>query len=140
MLHRGYKWPILWPGWSDLATLASSVKSLRHLPKHIRLLLAIVSALVVGLWTWQYALIEVVESHDVSADCEDDEDGPCDCGANCHCCIACAHAGFSALPAEGACRLSPVGECVELPRPGGAESPQSRERGRPRKVPKQVLV
>jgi len=46
---------------------------------------------LVATWTWQLGLVELFEHHDETAqECPDDE-GPCDCGSNCHCCLMCAH-------------------------------------------------
>ena len=55
--------------------------------------------LMLGVSAWQIVLVEIVDSHDASTEqCPDDEDGDCDCGPNCHCCIACAHHGTPVPP------------------------------------------
>jgi len=48
---------------------------------------------LVASWGWQLGLVEVFEHHDDLAEScpDDDDDGPCDCGDNCHCCLLCAH-------------------------------------------------
>lgn len=48
---------------------------------------------LVASWGWQLGLVELFEHHDeLAQSCpDDDNDGPCDCGDNCHCCLLCAH-------------------------------------------------
>ena len=41
----------------------------------LRLFVSLVYALVLGIWCWETALIEVVDAHDTSAECEDEGDG-----------------------------------------------------------------
>jgi hypothetical protein len=106
----------------------------------LRLFVSLAYALVLGMWCWQTALIEVVDAHDASAECEDDgEGGPCDCGDNCHCCIACSHGGISALPIEVvAAPEESLMAFVLLPAPALERVPLSRDEGPPIKVPKPV--
>lgn len=106
----------------------------------LRLFVSLAYALVLGVWCWETALIELVDSHDASAECEDEGDGgPCDCGDNCHCCLACSHGGLSALPAE----VAPAPEVtllefVLLPAPLSEHALLSRDEGPPIKVPKRL--
>jgi hypothetical protein len=54
---------------------------------------------MIGISTWQTVLVELVDSHaSEPGECPDDEGGDCDCGPNCHCCLACAHHGTPAMP------------------------------------------
>jgi hypothetical protein len=58
--------------------------------------------LLLGMSAWQTVLVEIVDAHEAheanEGDCPDDEEGRCDCGPNCHCCLACAHHGSPATP------------------------------------------
>ncbi len=51
------------------------------------------ACLLITSWSWQLGLVEVFEHHDELAEScpDDDNNGPCDCGDNCHCCLLCAH-------------------------------------------------
>jgi hypothetical protein len=97
---------------------------------------------LIGVWSWQGFLIEMVDEHGASTDCPDHEKkGDCNCGINCHCCVTCAHAGGSVLPAEPF-DIPPVA-IIELDELDGLASsgvPPSATSSPPPKVPKLFVV
>ncbi|MFO0547744.1 MAG: hypothetical protein U0271_05110 [Polyangiaceae bacterium] len=102
-------------------------------------LFAVTVYVLLALFSWQAALIELVDTHDDSAECRDGErrGGPCDCGANCHCCVSCAHSGFTALPSPTFEYLPLfLSDLLELPNRGIIDRLASAERAPPTKVPK----
>ncbi|NUP11850.1 MAG: hypothetical protein HOW73_37870 [Polyangiaceae bacterium] len=102
-----------------------------------RLFLVAAYALIAG-WAWQLAVVELVEHHDAIAEECPDDDGPCDCGPNCHCCLLCAHQIAPALaPAPAPTLLAPVA-MVELSMLIEHRAPPSIDHGPPPKVPKHL--
>jgi hypothetical protein len=93
--------------------------------------------LLLGVTAWQLVLVEIVDSHEASEEpCPDDEDGDCDCGPNCHCCIACAHHGTPVppRPADPAVAAYAIEATILL---GAPPDPASQlVRGPPIKVPR----
>lgn len=75
----------------------------RRVGRAWRLFLLAAYALIVA-WSWQLGLVELLEHDDgMAEECPDDE-GPCDCGSNCHCCLLCAHHSAPVVepaPADG---------------------------------------
>jgi len=102
----------------------------------LRVLLA-TAYLLIGVSTWQTVLVELVDSHEAeSGECPDDEGGDCDCGPNCHCCLACAHHGTPAMPEMATPPLGAayaVAQTIDLGSP--VDLVTQSEQGPPTKVP-----
>jgi hypothetical protein len=93
--------------------------------------------LLLGISAWQLVLVEIVDSHETGGEpCPDDDNGDCDCGPNCHCCIACAHHGMPVppRPAEPAVAAHIVEATILLGPP--ADHASQLVRGPPIKVPR----
>lgn len=100
----------------------------------VRLGLHLVRVALLGMLLWQGALIEVVVSHDIPADCGDDDRGAC--APNCHCCLTCAHHGIPGLPHVGLVEPQAHLDFVEIPSLPKQADPSSLVRGPPSKIPK----
>lgn len=98
----------------------------------------LVAYALIGIFTFQLSIVEVVEacaSH--LEECDDhEEDAPCDCGADCHCCFACAHHSQAATIADGFSGPAQFLTFVELGDAFSLDVLVSAERGPPIKVPK----
>ncbi len=93
--------------------------------------------LMLGVSAWQIVLVELVDSHEASDEpCPDDEDGDCDCGPNCHCCVSCAHHGTPVPPRAADPTLAAYANeaMIELGAPRDLDS--QLVRGPPIKVPR----
>lgn len=106
----------------------------------LRLFVALSYALLASM-SWQLALVEVVEHHETASqqDCPDDDDeGSCDCGPNCHCCLSCSHQAPPVLPVLAG-ELVPLALApIDLAAFEPASGVISVDRGPPSKVPKLV--
>lgn len=118
-----------------------SLAAVRRVPPQIaasrlqRLIARLFCALALVVCLWQGGLVEVFESHDLSAECEDDH-GSCDCEPNCHCCVTCAHQGApTLLPAESPVLVRLLEE-RELAEAMSSDAWLPADRGPPAKVPK----
>ena len=106
-----------------------------------RILVAAAHVLV-ALFTWQGALIEVADVHPAArVSCDDADGGDAghekDCGFNCHCCLRCAHQGVPAIPALAA-NAAPlrVLDFIDLSDLHDVSAPASADGFPPVKVPK----
>jgi hypothetical protein len=101
-------------------------------------LFVVAAVSLIATWSWQLGLVELFEHHDdLTQQCPDDE-GPCDCAANCHCCVVCAH---QATPVVSPVPLQvPVAimASIELSLLTEEAAPPSVEHPRVPKVPKHL--
>jgi hypothetical protein len=89
-------------------------------------------------WTWQLGLVELFEHHDEEAqECPDDE-GPCDCGTNCHCCLMCAHHIAPTVAPSAAEGPLMIVDFIELALCNEQPAHASVVHGPPPKVPKHL--
>jgi hypothetical protein len=102
-------------------------------------LFVVAAYLLAGLWSWQLGLVELFVHHDdVAGECSDDE-GSCDCGPNCHCCVMCAHQSSPVIaPSLSPPRPIAVAVLEQLVLSTEDELPPDAGRGPPLKVPKHL--
>ncbi len=97
------------------------------------------ACLVITSFSWQLGLVEMFEHHDELAEtCPDDDNGPCDCGDNCHCCLLCAHQAAPAVAPVPADVPSVALGVIELTLLSENAAPPSVEQPRVPKVPKHL--
>ncbi len=96
--------------------------------------------LLLGINAWQTVLVEVVDAHDAHAaetgECPDDDEGRCDCGPNCHCCLACAHHGTQTTPHATALTVPTYLDEQTIVLGSPSDLATQDERGPPPKVPR----
>jgi hypothetical protein len=118
--------------------LAPTVWAVHPVRRRIFARLAVwVARFLVLTMFWQGFLVEFVDSHEDTGQCEDDDGEGCPCGPDCHCCLACAH-GTPALPNLVPAEERRLADFALLEPFLGGRVLASAERGPPLKVPKRL--